>query len=227
MSQKANLLFLVPVIALSWSLATSSPKADEPATPTGETELTDNLKERLKDALNAPSNENGPRGFVGVVKDIVKSTIVIEGKDGKQNIVVEDATTLLRSPGNKAIKIQDIQIDDNIIAIGSPRESNELLGKRLIVSTKPFSPPAKLSGIGTITAKDKYSFTIKTTDTNELKLFFTKETEYKTAEKKLEPEDIGIGDQILFAAVKDRDSDWSATKVLRTIEALPSPSPTN
>lgn len=187
-------------------------------------EVTTNLRERLKDALGSDSEpEDTRRAHVGVVRDIIKNTVVLEDKDGRQSVVVGDDATVLRTPGSATIKLGQIQIDDNIIAIGYQSSEEELLGKRLIVSSKPFSPPAKLSGLGEITSVGKYAYTVKTEGEPKLELFFTSDTLYKSPLQELSHQDVHVGDSVLFTAVRDKDGDWSATVILQIKTSSPSP----
>lgn len=215
---------LALVIALSVSFTTAHAK--EEASESGTiNEVTTNLRERLKEALgNEEAAAEGPRAYVGVIRDVIKNTIVVEDKDGEQSVMVGSDTEIVRSPGNSKITIDNIQIEDNVIAMGYPAEDDELLGKRLIVSVKPFSPPEKLSGLGKITDIGKYAFIIQTAVESKLEVFFTKETEYKSPSASLEFEDVSVGDQVLFTAVKDKDGDWSATVLMQFKAVPPTPS---
>lgn len=191
-----------------------------------EEEITENLKSRLRNTINAiEAEQNSPSliGFVGTVKDIVKSTIVIEDKAGKKNIVTTDNTNIVRSPGNAEIKIDSVRIDDSIIAIGPSKEDNtEVFATRIIVSEKSFSPPEKLTGMGTITSIKRYSLVINTLKDPELEVFFTSKTIYKSPQSTLDLEDLNEGDQIIFTAGLDADDDWSASVIMRTKLAQPS-----
>lgn len=218
----------LPLISLFFALAlVAAPLA------IAEDEVTENLKERLKTAVSgAQVNEIVPtgqlKGYVGTVTDIIQNTIILEDKSGKKSVRVGDDSTLLRTPGSAEIKLESVRIDDSIIAIGDPlgEEEDEIDGKRIIVSENAFTPPAKLSGLGTVKAVNRYSFDLDVPDSDEdLELFYTGKTTYKTQDSTLEFEDIGEGDEILFTAVKDKDGDWSATIVMQIKPAPPSPSP--
>lgn len=205
--------------------------AEEASTPSGSpasiNEVTTNLRERLKEALDKDQPESdGPRAYVGVVKDIIKNTIILDDKETRRSIALADEVEILRSPGSSTIKLENIQIDDHIIAMGYPLAKNELSGKRLIVSASPFTTPEKLAGLGTVESIGRYSFTIQTLAGDELELFFTKNTIYKSPKEQLDFSDITEGDQIIFTAGKDKDDDWSATQVMRVkSNPIPSPSP--
>ena len=140
----------------------------------------------------------------------------VEDKDGKKNVAIGSDATIVRSPGNADIDIDSVRIDDYIIAMGYSKGDDELEGKRVIVSEKPFAPPEKLAGIGKVSSIDKYAFMITPRDGgDDIELFFTKSTSYKSSEGSLDFKDISPGDEVLFTAVRDQDNDWSATIVMR------------
>ena len=189
-----------------------------------ESEVTENLKSRLKETINEVSTSSTPTsfiGYIGTVKDVVKSTIIIEDKAGKKNVVTGEETNFVRTPGNSEIKLENVRIDDSIIAIGSEMDdSGEISAKKIIVSENPFTPREKLTNLGTIKEINKYSFTLETKTSEELELFFTGKTVYKSSSSSLELDDLNVGDTILFTAGKDKDNDWSATVIMQ-LKAAP------
>src|SRR3989339_932283 len=77
--------------------------------------VTENLKRRLQESLQietSPSPTIELRAYIGTIKDLIGNTLVINGKDGKQDIRIEDGTVILRSPGNTNIKQENINIGD-------------------------------------------------------------------------------------------------------------------
>ncbi|MFH1243970.1 MAG: hypothetical protein V1487_00125, partial [bacterium] len=81
-----------------------------------EDEVTTNLKKRLQESLQtevSPSPTIQLRAYIGTIKDLIGNNLVINSKDGKQDIRLEDDTTILRSPGNTTIKPESINIGDS------------------------------------------------------------------------------------------------------------------
>lgn len=199
-----------------------------------EDEVTENLKERLKSAVGGPNainevkSQTTLKGYIGTVTDIIQNTIILEDKEGKKSVRIDDDSTLVRSPGSSDIKLDSVRIDDSIIVIGDPTglDEDEIAGKRIIVSATALTPPDKLSGLGVITSIDRYSYTLDTKNMDQpVELFFTGKTTYKSPSSALDFSDISEGDEILFTAVKDKDDDWSATIVLQLKPASPSTEP--
>lgn len=228
---KISLFLFIALLSLPiYARAQAEPTASPSPSPNLE-EVTENLKERLKNSvgnleeINLVEEKLSLRGYIGTVTDIIQDTIVIADKSGKKNINVLTETTILRSPGNKEIDLDNVRLDDAIIAIGDPLSEDELDGKRLIVSEETFSPPEKLAGLATINKINRYSFDLTTSQGESLELFFTGKTAYKKPAKSLELADLAEGDEILFTAVKDKDDDWSATIVMQITPALPTSNP--
>lgn len=185
-------------------------------------EINNNVKERIKKYTTTSTTEVNEvvepemYGYIGTVTDIIQNTIILEDKGGKKSVRINDDSLILRSPGSKEIELTSVQIDDSIIAIGTHSDEDEIVGRRIIVSTTALTPPEKISGIATITSIDKYSFSLTITDSDEpFELFFSKDTVYKSPTEILELDNLTLDDEILYTAARDADDDWSATIVMQ------------
>lgn len=205
-----------PVPSVS-SKPTSSP---EPASSASINEVTENLKKRLQDSIDEPvaTPPSTIISYVGIVKDIIKDTIIIEDKDGKRDIKLKDDTKILRTPGNAAIKPENIRIDDYMIAIGYLGDDENLNGRRLIVSTAPIKPPTKTSDLGTI-AKITKSSLIITVAGEEQVLDITAKTIYKSSAGTIEYSDLAVDDTIIFTATINEEDERTATHVMRILSS--------
>ena len=179
-------------------------------------EVTENLKKRLQASLDENTTSTTPSllGYVGTVKDVIKDTLVIEDKDGKKDIKVTADTAILRSPGNTAIKTENIRIDDYIIAIGEPSDVDVMTGLRLIVSQDPIAPPSKTSGLGTVTKLGKTSITLEV-DGKEVVMTLNTKTIFKSRESTLDQSDLSVGDTLIYTATIDEDEDLTATILMQ------------
>jgi hypothetical protein len=231
--------FLYPCIALILLSASASHlRANSPSpsplvspSPVSLEDAADSVKKRLQESLaKNPTTKEIVKAYIGTIKDVIKDTLVVEDKDGKKHVTLSDSTTLLRSPGNATIKPEDIRIGDAIIAIGYPETEDELRGARLIISTAPFSAPAKTVGLGQISKIGKSSLELETKNGN-LTLLLTSKTVYKTPIELIEVTDLSVGDRILYAATTASD-ETTATIIMRirttslespVISAQPSP----
>jgi len=178
---------------------------------------TENLKKRLQESLdldNVSDFTSKAKAYIGIVKDVIKDTIIMEDKDGKKDIKLQEDTTIVRSPAGTAIKPENIRIDDYVIAIGYPGDVDVLLGKRLIVSADEIKPPSKVSALGTITKIGKNSITIKLEDKDQLVLTTTK-TIIKSAVGTIEFADLAIGDTLIYTATVGDKDNLTSTVIMR------------
>lgn len=217
-------LHFIPLIALIFLLvpgfATLPAQAESPS-PTASSsatadEVTENLKKRLQASLETQVETpvSSARGYIGIVKDVIKDTLIIQDKDGKKDVKLQDDTTILRSPGNAIIKPENIRIDDYIIAIGYPDGDEILSGRRLIVSADPITPPAKTSNLGTISKLSKSSLTLQIGDQEQIIVIISK-TIFKSPAGTIEFSDLGVGDTVIYTALVGKDDAQTATILLR------------
>lgn len=210
-------------------LASSHVNAQSGSPSTDQT-ITENLKNRLKETINAidVAPTKGPVGYVGTIRDIVKNTLVIEDKAGKKNVLVTEETTLVRAPGNAEIKLDAIKIGDAVIAIGTaPNDGSETVGKRIIVSESPFTPPIKATGMGRLSkVKPKSAVVTDMTNGNVITLSFSDKTVVKTPLELISLEDLNDDDIIIYSGLADEDDNTvaSATVLMRIKSGEPEPS---
>ncbi len=220
-------ILLVPLIALIFLLAPSftslptqaaSPSPSPVSSDSASAEqVTENLKKRLQTSLETQLDtpESTALAYIGVIKDVIKDTLIIQDKDGKKDVKLQDDTTILRSPGNALIKPENIRLGDYIIAIGYPSDDGILLGHRLIVSADSITPPAKTSGLGTIRELSNSSLTLKIGDQEQI-LGITGKTIFKSPGGTIEFSDLGVGDTLIYTALLGKSDAQTATILLRT-----------
>lgn len=216
--QKKSLLIIFTLLFSLCVVSVSPILAQESATDSA---VTENLKKRLQESLG--TEESSPislaRGYVGMVKDIIKSTVIMEDKDGKKDILLSADTVILRAPGNTVIKPENIRIDDYIIAMGYPDENEILSGRRVIVSVDPIAPPPKTSGLGTIVKMTKSTITMNVNQT-ETTLALTSKTIVKSAGGTIALADLEIGDTLIYTALLDKENDLTATILMRIASSV-------
>jgi hypothetical protein len=228
------LVFVFSIFDIRYSLFTpihaASPSPLPSPSPASIEEVTASLKERLQNSLQDPNNPTASpsaTSYVGTVTDVVGGTVVISDKDGKKDIKLADDTTILRSPGNKEIKAEDIRIDDSMIAIGYPAGTNVLNGKRLVVSTVPFPTFSKTSNLGVIKSITKTAMTLTIGDQTQV-VSLTGKTIYKSSVGTINPADLELGDTVVYTATLDDSGAQTASNVMRilsTSTSAPSATP--
>lgn len=222
--QKKYLVLIIALIIISGAsraIASSpspSPSSSDISQDNAEL-INENIKKRVQE-LNDSNSEStsssviSARAYIGIVKDVISGTVIIEDKDGKKDIKLTDATSIIRTPGNVIIKVDNIRIDDHIIAIGYPGEDDTLVGRRIIVSVDPIKSPSKTSGLGTINKISKSSLTLQIGDTEKI-IDLTSKTIYKTAAGTIELSELSVGDTLIYAATIGKDEDLTATILMR------------
>lgn len=226
---------IIPLPATAASPSPSPKPSSSPiATASSETTITENLKKRLQETLadTTSSSSTNYKSFVGIIRDVIKDTLVIEDKDGKKKIVIKEGASVVRSPGNKTIPIDSIRIDDNIISIGTLRESDELEAVRIIVSADPLTTTSKVSALARITKINKNTITTTSVDTDTTKVINlnTKTILKSSLGESIEATDLNVGDSIIYTATQSKDT-LAVTSLMRIgfadePEESPTPSPT-
>jgi hypothetical protein len=191
--------------------------------------VTQNIKERLKETINEVSAQEQPgklTGYVGIVKDIVQETIIVDDKSGKLNVLVSTDSVIVRTPGNATIKLENVKIEDGIIVMGTKTGDNgEIAGKRIIVSDKPFSPPGKTSGMGEVAKMTNTAMTVNAKDGSSIVLEINSKTAFKSPTGSLEYENIELGDTVIYSAlVSTKDESALTASTIMQVKSIPSPS---
>mgnify|MGYP006053702239 CR=1 FL=1 len=211
----------------------ASPSISPTPSPISDETVTENIKKRLQESLSgdAQTQDVNYKSFVGVIRDVIKDTLVIEDKDGKKKIVIKDDASIVRSPGNKTIPVDSIRIDDYIISIGTLKESDELEAVRIIVSADPLTATSKTSALARITKISKNAITTSSVDTGVTKVInLTSKTALKSSlGESIEATDLSVGDSIIYTATLSKDV-LTVTSLMRIGFAdapvvSPSPSP--
>jgi hypothetical protein len=200
------------------SKASPSPSLSPSPSPISDETVTESIKKRLQESLSGGEQaENiNYKSFVGVIRDVIKDTLIIEDKDGKKKIVIKSDASIVRSPGNKTIPVDSIRIDDNIISIGTLKESDELEAVRIIVSADPLSTTSKTSSLARITKIAKNVVTTSSVSSGETKVInLTSKTSLKSSlGESIEATDLSIGDSIIYTATLTKDV-LSVTSLMR------------
>lgn len=224
------LLFIGLTLLLPFaSAAAASPSPSASTSAISASDVTENIKKRLQESLDTATSAASPnfRAYVGIVRDVIKDTVVVEDKDGKKSVAASGDTVILRSPGNSPIKLEDIRIEDNIIAIGVPLSEDELTGRRLIVSTTPFVSVNKITGYGVVEKIGASTLTLKESDKTTLLTVTSKTVIKSNTSVSLDLSDLKVGDTLIYIALLDGTS-TSAKSIMRiktTSTAVPSPTP--
>jgi len=129
--------FVTPVLAV-----TSTPPLTPTSTPA------ENIKQKVQERINNLATESQQKAFWGTLKNITNATLILDSTDGEKRIKTDSSTAFLTT-NKKAVKINDLEIGNYLIALGLWQENGNLDGKRIIVlatAPKPSLTRNALSG---------------------------------------------------------------------------------
>lgn len=211
-------------LVLGLTLWSSQPIwAQDEATDSGTTQ---NLKKRIeklveekRDQIEGVLSELGvtKRAFIGEVQRVSEESLTVKSKKGTEIISLTNVE--LRKAG-KAIAIKDIAVGDWVVVLGIIN-NDAFQARRILVSSTSLQPTPKIVEIGTITATDRTTFTLKTRGTEEmLTVTTTKKTAYQDIQgNEIERTDITSETQALVIG-QDKGGTKEATliRVLTVVE---------
>lgn len=126
-------------------------------------EKVDEIRQAVKVKISQIKGNLEKRAFVGIVKEISSTTIIITNYTGQQRLNTDETTTFIAS-NKKEIVLRDIAVGDKLIALGILSGENELQTIRVtvVVPDKNPPPPERQILIGQVlqidTAKSSFAF---------------------------------------------------------------------
>ena len=207
---------------LSLSLVTIPILAQE-ATPLIITE--EQVKEKIQERLEQGVKANKTYAYSGLIKEVKDAALKIETSFGSKEVKVASQAAILKVSPDKAkseVKLEDLEVDDFVIAIG-PMDSNQVItGKRLIITdTAPASQKRKLL-FGKVTEIDGQKITFKNSQQQSITVDSKTKLKINGLEKPV-VEDIQIGDLIRVIVTLDKSDKIDKIKVVMVIPGEASP----
>ncbi len=97
--------------------------------------LRDTVKEKVKEQIDEIKKDN-KKGFAGTVDKIADQTLTIQTKDGPVVITTNKETEIINEE-KQTIGLEDIKLEDYLIAMGYLNQEAVLAAKRLVLTPKP------------------------------------------------------------------------------------------
>jgi len=181
-------------------------------TPTDE--IDPEIKEKVQERIEAIQESGSKKAaYFGIITDVSNSILTIESGKGERKIKTDEETDFLGEKG-QAIKLDDLEIEDFVIALGYLETDGLLLGKRISVlaeEPEPVEPKEAVYGevadiseeeevISLSSLKDEVTYEIDVTS----KTTIEKKIGEKTEE--IEFEEIEIGDRLAAVGIKKNDN---------------------
>ena len=164
MNSKKNLITVILFSILASTGVAFAQEATDPA---------EKIRQEVTRIVQDQEEPEQKKAFSGEITDIFNKTIVLETRDGKKTVKVEQKGLIISN--NKEIDFEDLEIGSWVIAMGYLTETELLSAKRIVVSTKP-DKQEKEALMGTIIEAEDKRLIIKTTADNEPAIIVYDET---------------------------------------------------
>jgi hypothetical protein len=197
-------------------------------TPTpADDEISPEIKEKVQERIEA-IQESGSRkaAYFGTITDVSNSTLTIDSEKGERKIKTDEETDLLGEKG-QVIKLEDLEIDDFIIALGYLESDSYLLGKRIsVLAEEPEPAEAREAVYGEVADISKEEEVISLSSLKNETTYEIDVTSKTTIEKKVDEKteeidfnEIEVGDRLAAVGIKKNDNGTITASVIYLIPA--------
>jgi hypothetical protein len=190
-----------------------------------EDEISPEIKEKVQERIEAiKETESRKAAYFGTLIDVSNSTLTINSNKGERKIKTDEETDFLDEEG-QAIELDDLEIDDFIIALGYLESDGYLLGRRISVLAEEPEPAepreavygevADISSVEEIISLSQ----LKGEMTYEIEVTSKTKIEEKVDEKteEIDFEDIEIGDRLAAVGTKENGNGTITASVIYLI----------
>ncbi len=128
----------------------SEESSTESASPTeeGVQEIRDAVKEKVIEKIQEIKDKIEKKGYVGILKEMTDSTLTLETLTGEKMVTVDEGATVVGA-NKKIVKVNELEIDQKLICMGSLDENKILVAKRIVVVVPPkTASPVRTAFIG-------------------------------------------------------------------------------
>jgi len=168
-------------------------------------ETTKNLKDRIQRVVKEKEQEikgviedlsKKKQGFIGEIERVSGETLSIKTVKNTRIIAIDETVTLLKN--NKKIELKDIAVGDWLIVMGILEDDN-LVAKRIIVSSESLRPKSYIVALGSISDISKSSLIFQSRSQSENQtLTLSKSTSYQDMDgKKIDLSQLSEDSQVL------------------------------
>lgn len=222
-----NSKLLLVLVALLLCFYSFSPVLAQTPTPeeeaTAPAERVQEIRQKAQERIMALRGAAKKRAYWGKLAEITNSTLVLENSRGERRVKTDEDTKFFL--GKAAIKFEDLEIDNFIIAMGYLDESGTLLAKRIISLKTPPKPAIKRHAVyGKVTdisadekilavthPKKEVTYEVQVTS----KTIITKKVEGKM--KKVVFADIEMGDRVVAIGTKEEENETITARIIHVI----------
>ncbi len=199
--------------------------------------IKDNIKERIKQVVESSSptalgiTNSEPKGWVGSVESIANETLTITSETTSRLVSFSPNVVIIKD--EEEVDLEDIAIEDSIIAMGIVDENDILEAKRILVLEEAPTKSTKKTLIGTVVETDliEDSIFLNTSQSLEpIEVFVTRSSIINqdiSQSEEIDIVDLNPQDQVLVIYQPDSDNTgaYDLVSLVRTKAQPPSPSP--
>ena len=102
-------------------------------------QIRDQVREKIQEKIQEIKEKGKLRGYVGKILSLDGLEISLETRRGEREITVDEEANIIGS-GRKKIDLDDLEIGDTIICMGSANSAGEMITKRIVLVPKPSKP---------------------------------------------------------------------------------------
>lgn len=166
------LIFLVLTILFLDPRSNFTLQAQDNPTPTETDEkikgIRDTVKEKVKEQIDEIRKDTR-KAFVGTVSKVADQSLSLDTKSGPQVIKTDDETEMV-DENRKEIGLEDIKLEDNLIALGYLDENGLLEAKRVVLTPEPEEDKREIAA-GSVADISKESLLITLKNENKVKTY--------------------------------------------------------
>jgi len=137
-SKKFPLPYFLFCLCILWFVFASPVRSQSPTATSSSEKKAQQILEAVREKIKASQLAPRRRAYVGALKSIADTTLILETKNGIKQAKVSSQAAILRleKSKKKKIKFEDLAIGDFTIAMGYIEENEVLDAKRIIVKRK-------------------------------------------------------------------------------------------
>ncbi len=189
-------------------------QAQDNPTPTETDEkikgIRDTVKEKVKEQIDEIKKDTR-KAFVGTVSKVADQSLSLDTQSGPQVIKTDDETEIVNED-RKEIGLEDIKLEDNVIALGYLDEDGLLEAKRVVLTPEPEEDKREIAA-GIVTDISKESLLITLKNENKVKTYtilVNSKTDVKQKEdsqiNESEFKEIAEGDFLIAVGTPEEDN---------------------
>jgi len=189
-------------------------QAQDAPTPTEADEkvqgIRDTVKEKVKEQIDEIKKDTR-KAFVGTVSKVADQSLNLDTKSGPQVIKTNDETEIVDEK-RKVIGLEDIKLEDNLVAMGYLDEDGVLEAKRVVLTAEPEEDEREVAA-GVVTDISEESLLITLKNENKVKTYtilVNSKTDVKQKEDgqidKSKFQEINEGDFLIAIGIPEKDN---------------------